>query len=120
MHTGASDLPVNAVDAAVESPIPLVEHVRVEHENQFLHIVGLEVYDDDGANIALDWKGASATSSSTVQNGDSSFPIDGKHRTKWPSGCHTSNGPKEWWEVRLPKPTAVKTLLVLNRHTHEQ
>ena len=82
-------------------------------------MTGVQVYDDDGANMALVWKGATATASSTVNDGDNTFPIDGKYRTKWPSGCHTDNGPNEWWEVRLPNPTVVTEIVVMNREAHK-
>ncbi len=44
------------------------------------------------------------------------MPIDGHVRTKgWASGCHTNNGPYEWWEVCLAKPTIVTRVVVVNR-----
>ena len=95
-----------------------MQYVRIEHSNQYLHVTGVQVFDDDGANVALTWKGATATASSTVNDGDNTFPIDGQYRTKWPSGCHTDNGPNEWWEVRLPNPAVVSEIVVMNREAH--
>jgi hypothetical protein len=99
----------------IERPAEPVKFVRIEHSQQWLHVSRVEVYDENGENVALLSKGATATSSSTIRKGDNSFPIDGVHRKGWPNGCHTNDGANEWWEVQLQRPTAVQKITVWNR-----
>ncbi len=104
------------VEAEVDDFNPLVTFVRIEHAHMWLHVSRVEVYDENGENVALVSKGASADASSVAYKGDNTMPIDGHVRTEgWPSGCHTNNGPYEWYEVCLAKPTIVTRVVVVNR-----
>jgi hypothetical protein len=110
----------NATSSFVGADDQLVQYVRIEHSRQWLHVSSVEVYDEHGDNVALVLKGATATSSSVGFKGDNTFPIDGRERTDWPNGCHTLNAEAEWWEVRLPRPTRVTQVTVLNRVDAQQ
>ncbi len=104
------------VEAEVDDCNPLVTFVRIEHAHMWLHVSRVEVYDENGENVALVSRGAYADASSVAYKGENTMPIDGHVRTEgWPSGCHTNNGPCEWWEVCLAKPTIVTRVVVVNR-----
>jgi hypothetical protein len=92
-----------------------VSFVRIEHQNEYLHVSKVEVFNSDGENVALVSKGATAMASSIGWDANNTFPIDGETRSSWPSGCHTLNGPNEWWEVKLPGPTLASKVTITNR-----
>jgi serine/threonine protein kinase len=106
----------SVVDMSKQGPDSLVKFVRIEHSRMWLHVSRVEVYDANGENVALLSKGATADASSVAYKGDNNMPIDGQERTEgWPSGCHTNNGPEEWYEVTLRQPTVVTKVVVVNR-----
>jgi hypothetical protein len=76
----------------------------------------LPAINGEGENVALESLGATASASSSINGGVSSYPIDGVPRGQiWPNSCHTGKGPDEWWEVALAKPMQIAQVTVSNR-----
>ena len=103
---------------ASRSPIcDVVRYVRLEHNNQHIHVQQVEVYTKAGENAALASSGAQATQSSTVHDGDAHRALDGNTDDSqcWPNSNHTDRRHAEWWEVDLGREIDCSRVVIHNR-----
>jgi hypothetical protein len=91
-----------------------VRFVRIQQQNQCLHVQEIEVYNETGNNVARTSK---ASQSSIGWNGTPDIAIDGnKAKTQgWPNSNHTDCGGIQWIELDLNKDVNVKKIVVYNR-----
>ncbi len=82
-------------------------YVKIQHENQFLHIQELEVFDSNGTDVALQSK---ASQSSDPWNNPAANVVDRKSTIN-----HTSGGPNEWLELDLTSNVDVRKVVITNR-----
>eukprot|EP00494_Astrolonche_serrata_P032244 UN32513 len=85
-----------------------VQYIRIE-QNGIIHIQSLEVFDENGKNVALTSNGCKATQSALAWDGKADNPLRGVKdpKEKWPNSNHTTNIENSWWQVDLGKPVMV-------------
>lgn len=91
-------------------------YVRIEGNNQYLHIQELEVYDNRGRNIARGKKYPAVRQSSKGWSGSINYITDGdKRHRSWPNSNHTQKGGKQWIELDLGSNYRIKKIVIYNR-----
>lgn len=91
-----------------------IRYVRIQHQNQYLHVQEIEVYDTAGTNVA---KSSKVSTSSAPWGVIPETVIDGQisDRQGWPNSNHTYNNGMQYIELDLQSNVDVKTIVVYNR-----